>query len=143
MLFYVYPLKFVFVISVNAFLGHHEAITPQQAPGLFAIYGVGFAAVFALIGLMYRHAWKLRDELQLNEVERIDTLESVYDNLSTAAFGVACAILGFLLPARLVGLAGLLYFLIFIPKSLIPARMGARRRAAEARILDAVAETPA
>ncbi len=141
-LFYVYPLKFVFVIAVDAFFGHHQAITPQQAPGLFVIYGLGFAAVFVLLGLMYRHAWRLRDELGLNEVERIDTLESVYDNFITAGFGITSAILGFLLPPRLVGLAGLLYFLIFIPKSLIPARMGARRRAAESRILDSAPETP-
>lgn len=141
-LFYVYPLKFVFVMTVEGIIGHHNMITPQQAPGLFAIYGLGFAAVFMLLGFMYRHAWSLRDELNLSEVERIDTLESIYDNFATGAFGVASAILGYLLPSRLVGFAGLLYFLIFIPKSMIPARMRARRRAAEAVMLASTPESP-
>jgi len=141
-LFYVYPLKFVFVMSVNSFLGQTTHLTGTQAANLFAIYGLGFAAVFLLLGFMYQRAWAQRDALQLNEVEKIDTLESIYDNFATASFGVLSTILAFVLPGRLVGLAGFAYFLIFIPKTLIPMRMRRRRKEAEARMLSSAPEAP-
>ena len=142
-LFYVYPLKFVFVMAVNSAIGRGTAhITPPQASNLFAIYGLGFAAVFIILGLMYRRAWHYRDALQLNEVERVDTLESIYDNFATASFGIISTILGFVLPGRLVGMAGLVYFLICIPKSLIPMRMRRKRRAAEQRMLESATPEP-
>jgi uncharacterized membrane protein len=136
-LFYVYPMKFVFVSFVKSILGEHSGVQPNQAPTLFVIYGLGFAAVFFLLGLMYRHAYSRRRQLQLNAVEEIDTLESVYDNFATAAFGVASAVVAVLLPVKAAGLAGFLYFLIFIPKMTIPWRMGRKRRATEEQMLSA------
>ncbi len=133
-LFYVYPLKFVFVLSLQSITTHANHIEPAQVRNLFAIYGLGFALVFSLLGLMYRHAWAVRDELQLNEVEKIDTLESIYDNFWSSLFGTLSMLLGFLLPERLIGFAGFVYFLLFIPKSMIPARMRRKRREAEERL---------
>jgi uncharacterized membrane protein len=136
-LFYVYPLKFVFVASVETILRRKNVITLDQAPTLFLVYGAGFAAVFLILGFMYRHAWKERSQLQLNEVEEIDTLESVYDNFASSAFGILSALLGFILPRNVVGLAGYVYFLIFIPKAVIPRRMRRKRRQVEDRLLSA------
>lgn len=134
-LFYVYPLKYVFTLSVESMFGHPSDLTPAQAANLFAIYGLGFAAVFVILGLMYRHASTLGDKLQLNDVERNDTMESIYDNFATAAFGIFSAMLGYVLPPRLVGVAGLIYFFLMIPKTLIPMRFRRRRRALEAAML--------
>ena len=136
-LFYVYPLKFVFVSAVNSILGQHSGVERNEMPTLFVIYGLGFAAVFFLLGFMYRHAYSRRRELQLNAVEEIDTLESVYDNFATGAFGLVSAVLALLLPAKAAGLAGFLYFLIFIPKMTIPWRMARKRRAIEEQMLSA------
>lgn len=141
-LFYVYPLKFIFVMFVNSVLGHPSHVTALQAANLFAIYGLGFAAVFVILGFMYRRAWAARDSLQLNEVERIDTLESIYDNFATASFGILSTIIGFTVPSRMVGLAGFVYFLIAIPKTVIPIRMRKKRRAAEQRMLASAPEPP-
>jgi len=134
-LFYVYPLKFIFVLSLQSVTGHASHIEHSQARTLFAIYGLGFALVFAILGLMYRRAWALRDELQLNEVERIDTLESIYDNFWSSIFGIVSMLLGLTLPDGMIGLAGLVYFLLAVPKSLIPTIMRRKRRAAEERLL--------
>src|SRR5262245_6738780 len=73
-LFFVYPLKFLFtMLTVNIFQLHmHEA--PQvnsamEADVLYVIYGLGFAGVWSLYGLLYWHAWRKREELGLSEVE--------------------------------------------------------------------------
>jgi hypothetical protein len=42
-LFYVYPLKFVFVASVETITRRKNVITTEQAPTLFLVCGAGFA----------------------------------------------------------------------------------------------------
>jgi hypothetical protein len=36
-------------------------------------YGLGFAAVYLALFLLYLHAYRLRDALDLSELERLDT----------------------------------------------------------------------
>ena len=57
-------------------------------------------------------------------------------------FGITSALLGFILPRNVVGLAGYVYFLIFMPKAVIPARMRRKRRAAEEEMLASAPGTP-
>ena len=132
-LFYVYPLKFMFTTMIRGLL-HQETggVTPARMPTLFTIYGLGFAAVFLVLTAMYTHAWRRRGALQLNEVERIDTLESIFDNLCTGMFGIIST----LLANTSAGLrwAGLVYFLLVVPKTLVPSVMGHKRRRAEVRM---------
>lgn len=143
-LFYVYPLKYVFVSFTESLLrGRHEGLRLEDLPTLFTIYGAGVIAVFTLLALMYRHAWKKRDQLQLNEVEQIDTLSSIWDNATMAAFGLLSLILANALPLRLSMIAGFIYTFIGIPKWIIPRTMGKRRRAAEQRLLAADAAAAA
>ena len=52
---------------------------------------------------------KKRDELQLNEVEVIDTLESVYDNFFMGVFGIISIAIAH---SRFAALSGVIYFLI-------------------------------
>jgi hypothetical protein len=70
-LFYVYPLKFLAVAlvslssgergAVNAMLGNYD-----EWVGLLTIYGIGFVSIFAIVSLMYRHAWRRRAQLGLD-----------------------------------------------------------------------------
>jgi len=76
---------------------------------------------------MYGHAYKKRDELGLNEVEVVDTRESVVDNVCMAAFGIISLALAQFAPQ----LAGPIYFLIAIPKTIVPWVFGAKRRRIE------------
>jgi uncharacterized membrane protein len=128
-LFYVYPLKYMFTIMIEGLRGHRSDIPLDGFRLLFNVYGLGVLAVFSLLAGMYAHAYRLRDELQLNEVERIDTRESVYDNLAMAAFGLLSILLA---NSPLLRFAGPVYFLIAIPKTLIPWIMGSKRRRFEA-----------
>src|SRR5437763_9384795 len=77
-LFYVYPLKYMFTLSIQAFLGHSEQVPIEGARVLFTVYGLGVMAVFWLLTILYTHALRKRDALQLNAVEVIDTRERVY-----------------------------------------------------------------
>jgi uncharacterized membrane protein len=131
MLYYVYPLKYMFTLVADQITGHANLANRGNASVLFAIYGVGFTAVFWLIGAMYWRAYARRDHLRLNEVERIDTMESMVDNFCGGAFGVLSMILAQFKPA----LAGLIYFGIAIPKTLVPIYYGRKRRVAENRML--------
>jgi len=109
-LFYVYPLKFVFTLlfaqvtraATGANLDWHEGSV------LMRIYAAGFASVFALFALMYAHAYKLRGELDLNEVEILETRFALQENGILGAVGV----ISFLLALRNPGWAGWFFFLI-------------------------------
>jgi len=111
-LVYVYPLKFLFSALVAAYAGIDTGVTPLAGsdwPVLMAVYGVGFAAVFALFALMYRHALRCRDALALDPAETHRTRFSVKENAIMAAFGVASTALA--LTGR-AALAGWVYVLI-------------------------------
>ena len=128
-LFYVYPLKYMFTLSLAGFMGHSEQMPESGARVLFTVYGIGVMAVFWILGAMYAHALRKRGELALNAVEVIDTKERVYDDFFMGLFGLISIVLaniGFL------HLAGPVYFLIAVPKTLVPWIFGAKRSKAEA-----------
>jgi MFS family permease len=91
----VFPLKFMLGALVDRLLGHRmvrlpngtleRALRPEHMPAMMTIYGLGFAAVFVLFALLHAHAWRLRDELDLNELERLDTRQAI----QVFAFGAA------------------------------------------------------
>jgi uncharacterized membrane protein len=107
-LFYVYPLKFLFNITLRGG-GRIEA---GDARILFVIYGCGYAAVFLVFALLYVHAWRKREELVLTSLERIRTQRSLIDHSAMVAVGLISASLAWLLPLRWVGMAGYFYFVI-------------------------------
>ncbi|PYQ33403.1 MAG: hypothetical protein DMF57_09600 [Acidobacteria bacterium] len=130
-LFYVYPLKFMFTLFVAGVSGEHVDIPVSVLPTLFVIYGIGFVAVYWSIAAMYMHAYRKRGQLQLNAVEEIDTRESIYDNFITGSFGI----LSMLVARWFPGFGGLVYFLLIIPKTLVPWLMAVKRRKSEALLV--------
>ena len=127
-LFYVYPLKYMFTLSIQAFMGQSEQMPIDGARVLYTVYGIGVMAVFWLLTILYAHALRKRDELQLNAVEVIDTRERAYDNFFMGLFGLISLALA---NAGYIGVAGSVYFLICIPKTLVPWIMGVKRNKAE------------
>lgn len=100
-LFYVYPLKFLWTLTINAFLGNlgiHEGgraaqmIEASQVPDAFAIFGAGFAAVFLIFVLLYLYAYRKRRELDLNEIELHDTREKLQEHGINFIIGLISAI---------------------------------------------------
>ena len=130
-LFYVYPLKFMFVLMGKEIMGEKITVTLVQKRTLFTIYGAGFLAVNWLMAAMFWHAGRQAAALQLNEVERIDTRESFYDNFLTGVFGILSIVLAY----TAIQFAGIVYFLLAIPKTAVPWVMGIRRSKAEEAML--------
>jgi len=75
------------------------------------IYGLGFAAVYLAMTLLYLHAWRLRDALELSELEKFDTRHLIFRLLTLVAFGVLAACLA-CIPA-LRDWSSLVYLLLF------------------------------
>lgn len=127
-LFYVYPLKFVFA----SFAGNSHGYAVHEARVLFTIYGLGFAGIFFIYALLYSHAFRKREELDLNAVEQHDTQTHVLMFAGNVAVGLASILLALTLPDRLLGLAGYVYFTTGLVSWYLGATRGAGRRAVEA-----------
>ena len=128
-LFYVYPLKFLFNFSITALLFGSSptvAMTGPEWSTLLVIYGLGFAAVYGSVTLLYLHAWRLRDALDLNELEKFDTRYQIFRLLTLTAFGLIAAVLACIPVLR--SWSTLVYMLLF--PILRTSRMIHRRRRA-------------
>lgn len=99
-LFYVYPLKFVFALLFSQVTGADvsQGIGSHEGSVLMRIYAGGFTAVFTLFALMYVHAYKLRRELGLNPLEELETQSAIRENILTAAIGAISFALAFVYP---------------------------------------------
>jgi hypothetical protein len=138
MLFYVYPLKFVFNLVFAGLTGAptvvampgggtEPVIEQAQVPTLFLIYGAGVIALYGLLALLYLHAYRQRERLELTPVELFDTKASLIEHLLAAGIGLVSAVVAVTVPVRLVGLAGMTYFL-FGPVMAIYHSLNGRRR---------------
>ncbi|MBC7923633.1 MAG: DUF1211 domain-containing protein [Ferruginibacter sp.] len=139
--FYVYPLKFLFDLLFNGNRVMQAGRTvlmvkTQQLPTLMTIYGLGFVAVFGLIALLYAHAYRQRDALELNAVEVFETKGKIVGNGINVL--VAAALVGFAQwgDPGAVGNAFFVYFLIF-PIQLLYRQW---RRKLKSRLLAPAAE---
>jgi len=114
-LFFVYPLKYLFtLVTVNLFgLDMDNAPTlegVQQIWVLYLVYGLGFSGVWGLYALLYFHALRKRAELELDENELIQTRASLVENL------IYVAVCGLSITLAYVSesgwLPGVVYFLL-------------------------------
>jgi uncharacterized membrane protein len=126
---FVYPLKFLFnnLVLANSTSGE-VPIRPEQLPQLFVIYGLGYAAVYVILTLLYTHAYRLRDELELSPLEIFDTVNSILGNLISMTVPLISVVLAMTLPPGNIALAGWMYFLMAVFKTIQGAIMGRRRR---------------
>jgi hypothetical protein len=111
-LFYVYPLKFVFTLLFAQLTGGSEPAAAMigfhEGSVLMRIYAGGFASVFILFTLMYAHANKLSRELELNPVEALETRVSLQENAILAGVGLV----SFVVALKYPGWAGWFFFVI-------------------------------
>lgn len=109
-LFYVYPLKFLFGLLVTLYTGQAVGMrmpdggfaigTPNitgqvdpvlradQWPALMSIYAIGFIAIWLVFLLLTAHAYRRRESLDLNAFEIYDTRRKMREYLILMGFGV-------------------------------------------------------
>ena len=137
-LFYVYPLKFLFTLLVDQLLGYSTIVNPStgaieqiesgQLPLLMVIYGAGFIAVQLVFVLLYMRAYVLRDALELDAHERSITREEIQGFLLAMGVGLTSITIAVLGGEEATSLAGYAYLLLFPLLGLNGYLMGSRRR---------------
>ena len=131
-LFYVYPLKFLFTMfyltGKNLYLGFFKGhdvnalfdklgdtvIHGYQVPQLMVLYGLGAATIFFLFTLLYWHAYRRREELQLTTIEKVRTRFSIIGNVFSGAIPLTSAIVAYIFretPGTAGFLSGMVYCL--------------------------------
>jgi Endosomal/lysosomal potassium channel TMEM175 len=114
-LFYVYPLKFMFSFLAGLFFGLDAGrvqVTLGQSRQLLVIYGLGFSAVFAIFALMYRHAASRAALLGLGPTDVARTRAIAGGHALSVAVGAASVALAMALPIDRAGLAGFVYIVL-------------------------------
>ncbi|HEY0781091.1 MAG TPA: TMEM175 family protein [Thermoanaerobaculia bacterium] len=114
-LFYVYPLKFLFTVLVAEVfhLGAGEkAIEIGQVPTLMTVYGAGFIVLFLVFAALYAHAASRRAGLVLSPLETLDARLWCGSHLLTAAVGLVSIALAATLKLRYIGFSGWSYALL-------------------------------
>ena len=115
-LFYVYPLKFLFTAAFSFFIPvlrpGQVTVTPPELARIFAIYGAGFVLLFAMFALLYLQAWRRRRELDLTPLEMFDTRAALGAHLVSASVGVIATGIALFAPMPLPLFSGFTYFLM-------------------------------
>jgi uncharacterized membrane protein len=119
-LFFVYPLKFIWSLPFAGFQGTEiteSVITLEQVPVIFEIYGAGVVAAFGTLTAMFVHAYRCRAALELTPLEVLNTRLQIYRNAAFIAIGtlsILIAAFAARFAPRQVGFAGIIYFLVGI-----------------------------
>ncbi len=122
-LIYVYPLKFLFTFLGRAFTGRETgrvlpdgtripALQDGDMSSLLLTYSAGFTGIFLLFALMTWHAYRKREQLELDEAECLVARGSIREHLLSASLGVISMLIAALGSPRVVPLAGMIYALM-------------------------------
>ncbi len=144
-LFYVYPLKFVWTLLVNLIMGVDtrvrlptgevvEAVAGNQMGMMMIVFSIGYVAVFLVFTLLYLRAYAKRAELELNPLEVLDTQTEFRENLLHVAIGLFSIGLASGGTRGYAALAGFCYFLIGPVLTIHGLLAGKKRKRLEASL---------
>jgi uncharacterized membrane protein len=142
-LMYVYPLKYLLKVF-GWFLGlvpQSEApnVTFGQMPTLMLVFSLCYFSIFLVFALLYWHAWRRREELQLDEIERIQTKGAIIEDLGMATVAGLSVILALF---DSVALSGMIYFTMGPSQWILGVKQGKRIDAAIKRTLEGGTPAP-
>ena len=133
-LFYVYPLKFMFDSLFARFLPPSSTnpivgMAFWQLGNASAVYGAGFMVLFLLFAALYARAYARRDEIGLSPLEVFDARAFIAHHLTSAAVGAIALIVALAAPLTLVFVSPMCFALMG-PAHWLIGIIAARRRAA-------------
>jgi uncharacterized membrane protein len=114
-LFFVYPLKYLFTLITVQLFGLDMTNAPHlegwdQVRLLYLVYGLGFGGVWCLYALLYVHALRKRVGLDLNEMELVQTRGALAESLIYVAVCALSITLAYTTDSG--WLPGVIYFLL-------------------------------
>ena len=110
-LFYAYPLKFLFTI-VTSKANEGVFTSVAQLRELMTVYALGFTAVYLCLVLLYWNAWRQRENLHLSPLEQTLTKSYLWDEAGSVAIGLLVLLLVRILPPEKAGTGAFAFFLI-------------------------------
>lgn len=136
-LFYVYPLKFLFSLVVGMILGERSFAGAYSREGqgtaLMLIYGIGFIVVWAVMGLMYLNVLRQRAAMRLSGLEVFEARAGVLYHAATASVGVLSILIVAIGGDRAAAWSGMAYALLGPVHGVVGAALGSRRSRLEAQ----------
>lgn len=136
-LFYVYPMKFLFTIVGSQWVKIHYEHPPltdvMQVRELTTLYGFGFVAIYSLLTLLNWNAWRQRATLQLNQLELMIVRSEMIDLAFVAFTGLMVMVAAHLLRPESAFAACYLFLLIGPWKTITGNYFGKKIRALRAR----------
>ena len=109
-LFYVYPLKFLANALLGGLVGSPDAPPLRNGTLLMYLYSSGVVLVFGTFMLLYWHAWRRRQQLDLDSSELITLHFGFRAHFISVAIGLLSLAINYTL--NLPGLAGMIYILM-------------------------------
>lgn len=122
-LFFVYPLKFLFTFLVRLFSGFPTnivlrdgsvipSISLEQWPELMLAYGLGFIAIYGTFAMLYWYAYRQRERLSLDAVEQLKTRSSIVGHLANCLVAMISMAIITVWGPRAIFFSGMAYALI-------------------------------
>ncbi|HSV63868.1 MAG TPA: TMEM175 family protein [Chthoniobacterales bacterium] len=137
-MFYVYPLKFMFDSGFARFLPtgarNVKLMTLEQLSRASMTYGLGFVALFVMFGLLYLHAYRKRRELGLESLEVFNVKKYAGQQIVSAGVGVIVVLFAVGLPHRYAFLAPMTFILMWPAHYIFERRVGQKRKAFEQQL---------
>jgi uncharacterized membrane protein len=128
---YIYPLKFLFALLAGpkGFLAgeHQRMIRIDQLVDAMVLYGVGFLAMFAMLGALYVNAWRRcrTARLPAREAEALAGLGHCLIYVVVATISIVVALVG----GRQATIASGLCYMLIAPGHVILHKIASRRPA--------------
>jgi uncharacterized membrane protein len=132
-LMYVYPLKFLFsaLFSGGVYYDHGRTgimIRDDQQPTLMYVYHAGYAAIYLLFLLMFKHAKKNAHQIKLSAAELFETNTFIILNFCNTLLGFTGMLIVFVAPKEFKGASGFIYMAIPLIHSTLFAIRGKKSR---------------
>jgi uncharacterized membrane protein len=110
-LFFVYPLKFVFTNVIPAVLGQRTGLlmTENDARMMMWVYSAGFVAMMAVYALLYWNQYRRRDALRLSDEQAFAARTGARTHLLSVLVGLVSVVLALTVPITWIWTAGVIY----------------------------------
>ena len=110
-LFFVYPLKFVFGMVIPALLrfGPTISMSPQDGRLMMWVYSAGFVAVMLMFALLYWNQYRNRDAFGLSAEQAFAARTGARTHLLSVSVGLVSVVMALTVPIEWIWTAGVIY----------------------------------